>query len=138
MGKPSTNVVPGINGSRGRSKPFYNSRGFIGRLLRGAGFWRRANSSSTRASKGEVRAKLVGVGTIPVDLDVAPDRNVVWDPVRRTMIPTGKALARGVLKYMLGRDSGDRADLLDRYKRALGVSPDDRSIRLPPRIRAPG
>jgi DNA sulfur modification protein DndB len=71
------------------------------------------------------------LSNIPVNLDVAPYRGVIWDPVRRTMIPAGKALARDVLKYMLGRDAGDRDELLNRYKRALGVPPDDTRVRLP-------
>jgi hypothetical protein len=71
---------------------------------------------------------------IPVDLSEAPYAGVIWDTARHTMIPGGKRIAADLLRYMIGRFTGNEEDLLANYKRALGKGPDDRRVRLPGRI----
>jgi hypothetical protein len=70
---------------------------------------------------------------IPIELAEAPYRNVIWDPIRHTMIPSGKSLARGLIRFMVGLPE-DEQKLLESYKIAQGVDPNDGRIKLPKKV----
>ena len=73
--------------------------------------------------------------TIPTDLARAPYRSVIWDPARRTMIPSGKVLARDLVRYMVGlQDRGGEQELVERYRISQGADPNDETIKLPRKI----
>lgn len=64
---------------------------------------------------------------LPTDLNARPYRGVIWDPVRRKMILTGRRLLRDLLRHMVGV-SVDANKLRDSYAKALGS---DGTVRLP-------
>lgn len=68
---------------------------------------------------------------IPTNLAEAPYQSVIWDPVRRNMIPAGKSLGRRLLRFIVGL-SEDRTKLLEDYQLSLGGDP---SARLPAKMR---
>ncbi len=70
---------------------------------------------------------------LPTDLSKLPYRGVIWDPVRRNMIPAGKALARKLLRYMLGFKE-DEAKLRREYRISQGKDPDDDTVKLPSKV----
>jgi DNA sulfur modification protein DndB len=70
---------------------------------------------------------------IPINLAEAPYNHVIWDPVRRTMIPAGKTLARRLIRYMIGF-SEDKAELLEQYRISLGFDPNDSAVKLPQKL----
>lgn len=64
---------------------------------------------------------------MPTDLNNRPYKGVIWDPLRRKMILTGRRLLRDLLKHMAGLNV-DANKIRDAYARALGS---DTPVRLP-------
>jgi DNA sulfur modification protein DndB len=65
---------------------------------------------------------------IPMSLNEAPFRNIIWDPERGTMIPKGASLAQRLLLVMLGDRTRD-PKLVRSY--AEWFQKDPNSVRLP-------
>lgn len=57
---------------------------------------------------------------LPTDLSDAPYRHVIWDPDRHTVIVRGKALARELVRHMVGLHTNE-SELTENYKLALGA-----------------
>jgi DNA sulfur modification protein DndB len=58
------------------------------------------------------------VSKIPQDLSDEPYNNVIWNPSKKTIISTGRALAVDLLLYMLNENKSE-SELLKKYKIAL-------------------
>jgi DNA sulfur modification protein DndB len=69
---------------------------------------------------------------LPTDLADAPYRHVIWDPDRHTVIVRGKALARELVRHMVGLDT-DENELMKSYRQALGID-DGVKVPLPRRL----
>lgn len=70
---------------------------------------------------------------LPTNLAELPYRGVIWDPARKNMIPAGKALARKLLRYMLGLKE-DEAKLRKEFRISQGKDPNDNSLKLPSKV----
>jgi DNA sulfur modification protein DndB len=70
---------------------------------------------------------------IPTNLAEAPYRDVIWSPLRHTMLPAGKVLGRDLIRYMVGLPV-DEERLLLQYRMQMQVEDDDDSVQLPRKV----
>jgi DNA sulfur modification protein DndB len=73
------------------------------------------------------------LSVLPTQLSQVPFRDVIWDPVRQTVIAKNKALARRLVFYMLRlpMSARQRDTLEGDYRVALGHERDDVKVKLP-------
>lgn len=76
-----------------------------------------------------VRERVKRCSRLPQELSRAPYVRVLWDPMTHTILPKGRLLARRLLLYMLGIETGAER-LREDYAAACGVEPG--AIDLPP------
>lgn len=82
-----------------------------------------------RRDKLDLSVAVLRMNGIPHDLARAPYQDVIWDAKRSRVIGRGKALARDLLRYMVGLPVDEKA-LVEKYRLSLGVSPGSR-VKLP-------
>ncbi len=68
---------------------------------------------------------------LPVELSKAPYKSVIWLPNEK-MNPSGRAICRRLLLYMLGHEK-NTTDLQNRYAKLLGVEPS--TVKLPAQLK---
>ena len=83
-----------------------------------------------------VPAAVAELAKLPMRLDRAPYRGVIWDPVRKVIKPTNKPLMTRVLAHMFGlpMSAKQRQTLLADYRTSLGHERTDTAIQLPAKL----
>jgi hypothetical protein len=87
----------------------------------------------SREKEVTITEAVAALKDIPTDLAEAPYRDVIWSPATHTILPRGKALARDLIRYMVGLPI-DGNLLHAQYRISQGVEVDDVSVGLPEKV----